>query len=158
AVAAVDYLVKKHGVDRKRIGIYGISYGGFLTLMSLFRYPGVFAAGVANAAVADWAHYSHIWTSRILNQPYDDAEAYQTSSPINHAAGLKDPLLIVHGLIDENVQFQDAARLVQRLIELEKKFEVMNYPMERHGFRSESSRYDYYRRLYAFFERHLLRR
>jgi dipeptidyl aminopeptidase/acylaminoacyl peptidase len=75
-----------------------------------------------------------------------------------HASGLKDPLLILHGLIDEKVEFQDAARLVQKLIELGKEFEVMVYPMERHGFRSESSRADYCRRTAAFFERHLLRR
>jgi len=155
AVAAVDYLVDKHGIDRSRIGLYGISYGGMFTLMALFRYPGIFAAGVANAAVSDCAHYSHPWMSRLLNLPYDDPEAYQTSSPINHAAGLQDPLLIVHGLIDDNVHFQDAARLVQKLIELEKDFEVMFYPAERHVIATESSRYDYYRRLTAFFQRHL---
>ena len=106
--------------------------------------------------MTDWAHYNHLWTSRILNLTYEDPEAYQISSPINHASGLKDPLLILHGLIDKNVQFQDAARLVQKLIELDKEFEVMVYPMERHGFRSESSRTDYCRRTVAFFERHLL--
>lgn len=155
--AAVDYLVKEHDIERSRIGLYGISYGGFFTLMSLFRYPGVFAAGVANASVTDWAHYNHLWTSRVLNKPYDDPEAYQVSSPINYASGLEDSLLLVHGLIDGNVQFQDAARLVQKLIELEKEFEVMYYPMEPHGFASESSRFDYFRRLTSFFQRHLLR-
>ena len=157
AKAAVEYLVKEQDIDRSRIGLYGISYGGFFTLMSLFRHPGVFAAGVANASVTDWAHYNHLWTSRVLNKPYDDPEAYQISSPINYASGLEDSLLIVHGLIDGNVQFQDAARLVQKLIELEKDFEVMYYPMEPHGFTSESSRYDYFRRLSSFFQRHLLR-
>lgn len=157
AVAGARYLVEEQGVDRERIGIYGISYGGFMTLMSLFRYPGVFAAGVASAAVSDWAHYSEGWTSRILNTPVTDSEAYAVSSPINHAEGLADPLLIVHGLIDDNVHFQDAARLVQRLIELEKDFEVMYYPMERHIIESESSRYDYTRRLVGFFDEHLLR-
>jgi dipeptidyl aminopeptidase/acylaminoacyl peptidase len=155
AAAAVDYLVDKHGIERSRLGLYGISYGGMFTLMALFRYPGIFAAGVANAAVSDCAHYSHPWMSRVLNLPYDDPEAYQTSSPIYHAAGLQDPLLIVHGLIDDNVHFQDAARLVQKLIELEKEFEVMFYPAERHVIAAESSRYDYYRRLTAFFQRHL---
>lgn len=157
AKAAVEYLVKEQDIDRSRIGLYGISYGGFFTLMSLFRHPGVFAAGVANASVTDWAHYSHLWTSRVLNKPSDDPEAYQISSPINYASGLEDSLLLVHGLIDGNVQFQDAARLVQKLIELEKEFEVMYYPLEPHGFTSESSRYDYFRRLTSFFQRHLLR-
>ncbi len=156
-VAAVDYLVREHGVDRSRIGVYGLSYGGFFTLSALFKHPGVFAAGVANAAVSDWMHYNHLWTSRVLNLPSDDPEAYQVSSPINHAKGLRDPLLIVHGLIDDNVQFQDAARVVQKLIELEKDFEVMYYPMERHVITSEASRLDYRKRVIAFFERHLLR-
>jgi dipeptidyl aminopeptidase/acylaminoacyl peptidase len=157
AVSGARYLVAEHGVDEGRIGIYGISYGGFMTLMSLFRYPGVFAAGVANAAVSDWAHYSDLWTSRILSTPVDDPEAYAISSPINHAEGLDDPLLIVHGLIDDNVHFQDAARVVQKLIELEKDFEVAFYPMERHIIESESSRLDYTKRLVRFFAEHLRR-
>ncbi|HJS73415.1 MAG TPA: prolyl oligopeptidase family serine peptidase, partial [Vicinamibacteria bacterium] len=157
AVAAADYLVRERGVDRSRIGIYGVSYGGFLTLMSQFRNPGVFAAGVANAAVTDWAHYQDRWTRRILNLPGDDPEAYRFSSPIYHAEGLRDPLLLVHGLIDDNVQFQDAARLMQKLIELEKPFEVMVYPTERHTIETEASRYDYNQRLVDFFERYLRR-
>jgi len=108
--------------------------------------------------VTDWAHYNHNWTLRILNSPDEDAEAYERSSPIYHAGGLAVPLLIVHGLIDDNVQFQDAARLIQKLIELEKDFEVMVYPAERHTIATESSRYDYMKRLAAFFDRNLLRR
>ncbi|MEJ7809334.1 MAG: prolyl oligopeptidase family serine peptidase [Gemmatimonadaceae bacterium] len=157
-VAAVNYLAEKHGVDRARVGVYGVSYGGFFTLMALFRHPGLFAAGIANAAVSDWAHYSDGWTSPILNLPTEDPEAYRASSPIYHAQGLRDPLLIVHGLIDDNVHFQDAARVVQRLIELEKPFEVMYYPTERHVIAGEKSRYDFNRRVVGFFERHLLRR
>jgi dipeptidyl aminopeptidase/acylaminoacyl peptidase len=157
AVTAVEYLVKHHGIDPSRVGIYGISYGGFATLMALFRYPGVFAAGIANASVTDWAHYNHRWTSRVLNLPYEDGEAYKRSGPIYYAEGLADPLLIVHGLIDDNVHFQDAARLIQKLIELEKDFDVMIYPAERHTITTEASRYDYMKRLTEFFERNLLR-
>ena len=156
AVAAVDFLAREHGVDRTRVGLYGISYGGFFTLAALFRHPGVFAAGVANAAVTDWAHYEHDWTSRILGLPTTDPEAYRRSSPIEQVDGLRDPLLIVHGLVDDNVQFQDAARLVQKLIEREKDFEVAIYPVEPHTMATEASRYDYARRVAAFFERHLL--
>lgn len=157
AITAIDYLVREHGVDRSRIGVYGVSYGGFFTLMALFRHPGLFAAGVANAAVSDWAHYNDGFTSRILNLPYDDPEAYRVSSPIYYAEGLQDALLIVHGLIDDNVHFQDAARLVQRLIELEKDFEVMVYPTERHVINSEAGRFDFNRRVVELFRRHLLR-
>jgi len=156
AVAAVDYLAREHGVDPGRIGMYGVSYGGFFTLMSLLRHPGVFAAGVSNDGVTDWAHYSDSWTSRILNLPYEDPEAYRISSPIYYADALEDPLLLVHSLIDDNVHFQDAARLVQRFIEEEREFEVMYYPVERHNFAYEAGRFDYYRRVAEFFRRHLL--
>ena len=87
--------------------------------------------------------------------PHEDPEAYRFSSPIYHAEGLRDRLLIVHGLIDDNVHFQDAARLVQKLIELEKPFEVMVYPTERHTIETEASRYDYNRRVVDFFDAHL---
>jgi dipeptidyl aminopeptidase/acylaminoacyl peptidase len=157
AVAAARWLARTEGVDSTRIGIYGVSYGGFMTLMSLFRYPGVFAAGVSAAGVTDWAHYSDAWTSRILNRPHDDADAYRLSSPIYHAHGLADPLLIQHGLLDGNVQFQDAVRLQQRLIELEKDFEVIYYPLEEHVIAAEPALYDFQKRLTAFFRTHLLR-
>jgi dipeptidyl aminopeptidase/acylaminoacyl peptidase len=118
-VAAARWLVERRGIDARRIGIYGVSYG-FMTLMSQFRYPGVFTAGVARAAVSDWAHYSDGWTSRILGVPHLDPRAYRISSPIYYAEGLSDHLLITHGLVDDNVHFRDTARLLQRLIELEK--------------------------------------
>ena len=158
AVAAATWLVKTQGVDSTRIGIYGVSYGGFMTLMSQFRYPGIFAAGVSRAPVTDWAHYSDGWTSRILGLPQVDSVAYRKSSPIYFAEGLKDHLLIEHGLVDDNVHFQDTARLVQRLLELEKEFEVMYYPMEPHVIETEIGRYDQSKRAAAFFERWLLRR
>ena len=158
AIAAAKYLVREHSIDSTRIGIYGVSYGGFLTLMAQFRYPGVFAAGIARAAVTDWAHYSDGWTSRILGVPHEDPEAYRVSSPIYYAEGLQDHLLITHGLVDNNVHFQDAARLTQRLIELGRDFEIMYYPVEPHTIQTEVSRYDYVRRATAFFDRHLLRR
>lgn len=158
AVAAAKWLVKTQGIDSTRIGIYGVSYGGFMTLMSQFRYPGIFAAGVSRAPVTDWAHYSDGWTSRILGRPQFDSVAYRTSSPIYYAEGLKDHLLIEHGLVDDNVHFQDTARLVQRLLELEKEFEVMYYPMEPHVIETEIGRYDQSKRAAAFFARWLLRR
>jgi len=158
AVAATRWLTRTQGVDSTRIGIYGVSYGGFMTLMSLFRYPGVFAAGIAAAGVTDWSHYSDDWTSRVLGVPADDPEVYRRTSPIYHAAGLKDALLIEHGLVDDNVEFQDAARLVQRLIELKKPFEEIFYPLEPHVIESEPALLDFHTRLAAFFKRHLVDR
>ena len=110
-LAAVEYLVGEHGVDRGRIGLFGGSYGGFYTLMALFKHPGVFAAGAVRAPVTDWAHYNHGYTTRILNAPYQDTLAYKQSSPIYLAEGLQDHLLIQHGVQDNNVHFQDSVRL-----------------------------------------------
>ncbi|MCK7461340.1 MAG: S9 family peptidase [Sphingobacterium sp.] len=107
-------------VDPRRIGVYGGSYGGFITLMALFTSPDTFAAGAALRPVTDWAHYNHGYTGSILNEPQDDAEAYKRSSPIYFAEGLKGALLICHGLVDTNVHVQDSIRLAQRLIELRK--------------------------------------
>jgi dipeptidyl aminopeptidase/acylaminoacyl peptidase len=110
-VDAVNFLVKEHGVDARRVGIYGGSYGGFITLMAMFTTPDVFAAGAALRPVTDWAHYNHPYTSNILNLPQNDPEAYKRSSPIYHAEGLKGALLICHGMVDVNVNFQDTVRL-----------------------------------------------
>src|SRR5271165_1009553 len=120
-VDAAKWLVAQHGVDAKRIGIYGGSYGGFITLMAMFTTPDVFAAGAALRPVTDWAHYNHPYTSNILNNPQSDADAYRRSSPIYFAQNLKGALLICHGMVDTNVHFQDTVRLVQRLIELRKE-------------------------------------
>jgi dipeptidyl aminopeptidase/acylaminoacyl peptidase len=158
AVAAAKWLVANQGIDPRRVGIYGGSYGGFFTLMALFKHPGVFAAGAALYPVTDWMHYNHPYTSNILNLPYEDEEAYRQSSPIYYANGLQDRLLILHGMHDQNVHYQDTIRLVQRLIELKKSgWELATMPVEDHGWRNEFSRLDSYRRILALFEEVLKR-
>nr|MBP7475592.1 S9 family peptidase [Pyrinomonadaceae bacterium] len=155
-VDGAQYLVSEHGVDAKRIGIYGGSYGGFITLMALFTTPDVFAAGAALRPVTDWAHYNHGYTSNILNLPQSDQEAYRKSSPIYHAAGLKGALLISHGMVDVNVHYQDSVRLAQRLIELRKEnWELASYPVEDHGYVQPTSWADQYKRIFKLFETNL---
>ncbi|MBL8814874.1 MAG: S9 family peptidase [Planctomyces sp.] len=152
----VEWLAANQNVDRGRVGVYGGSYGGFLTLMALFRKPDLFACGAALRPVTDWAHYNHGYTSNILNTPETDPEAYQNSSPIYFADGLQKPLLICHGMVDDNVFFKDTVRLTQRLIELKKdRWNVAMYPVEPHGFRQPSSWYDEYRRILELFEEEL---
>ncbi|WP_298443654.1 prolyl oligopeptidase family serine peptidase [uncultured Ferrimonas sp.] len=149
----VNWMVANANVDRDRVGTYGGSYGGFMTFMALFTQPDLFQAGAALRPVTDWAHYNHGYTSNILNTPTDDHIAYERSSPIYHAEGLTKPLLIMAGVLDDNVFFQDSVRLVQRLIELEKPmFETAIYPIEPHGFRQPSSWLDEYRRIFRLFE------
>ncbi|HVK48005.1 MAG TPA: prolyl oligopeptidase family serine peptidase, partial [Pseudobacter sp.] len=155
-VDGAKLLVEKYGVNAANIGIYGGSYGGFITLMALFTEPGVFNAGAALRSVTDWAHYNHGYTSNILNEPFTDSIAYQRSSPINFAAGLKDNLLMCHGMVDVNVHYQDIVRLSQKLIELGKdNWELAVYPVEDHGFVEPSSWTDEYKRIFRLFERHL---
>ena len=149
----VEWLVENANVDAKRVGTYGGSYGGFLTLMSMFTDADLFASGSAIRLVSDWAYYNHGYTSNILNTPEDDAIAYERSSPIYFAEGLKKPLLINAPMVDDNVFFEDTVRLVQRLIELEKEdFETAIYPVEPHGFVQPSSWLNEYRRIYKLFE------
>ncbi|MBX2928634.1 MAG: prolyl oligopeptidase family serine peptidase [Saprospiraceae bacterium] len=155
-VDGARFLASRYGVNPKRIGIYGGSYGGFITLMALFTEPGVFRSGAALRSVTDWAHYNHPYTANILNTPQEDSLAYRRSSPIYHAEGLKDELLILHGMIDSNVHFQDVVRLSQRLIELGKdNWEMAVFPLEDHGFVTPSSWSDEYKRIYKLFERTL---
>lgn len=152
----LDWLVANKQGDRDRAGIYGGSYGGFMTFMALFRSPGTFKAGAALRPVADWSQYNHEYTSNILNTPELDPQAYKKSSPIEYAAGLKDSLLIAHGMIDDNVFFKDSVMMTQKLIELRKdKWEIAPYPLERHGFVHPDAWYDEYRRIHELFNRTL---
>ena len=148
-VDAARWMVAHEGVDARRVGLYGGSYGGFITLMGLFTQPEVFRSGAALRSVTDWAHYNHWYTMRILNQPQDDTLAYRRSSPIYFAQGLRGDLLMAHGMVDTNVNFQDIVRLTQRLIELRKQsWELAVYPVE-------DSWTDEYSRILALFERTL---
>ncbi len=150
------YLIESHTIDADRLGIYGGSYGGFITLMALCTAPGTFKCGAALRSVTDWAHYNHGYTSRILNTPVEDSIAYYRSSPIYHAEHLEGDLIMLHGMVDRNVQFQDVVRMTQRFIEAGKKnFELAVFPMEDHGFVESSSWADEYRRIFELFERNL---
>ncbi|MBE7641331.1 prolyl oligopeptidase family serine peptidase [Salegentibacter sp. BLCTC] len=156
-VDGVEYLVKNHGINPEKVGIYGGSYGGFITLMGMFTEPETFKAGAALRSVTDWAHYNHGYTSNILNEPAADPIAYKRSSPIYFAEGLEGDLLIAHGMVDVNVHFQDVVRLSQRLIELGKEnWEMAVYPVEDHGFVEPSSWTDEYRRILKLFNESLL--
>lgn len=156
-IDGANWMEANANIDRQNVGIYGGSYGGFLTFMGLFTASDEFAAGAALRPVTDWAHYNHPYTSNILNTPEVDPVAYERSSPIEFAEGLNKPLVIAHGMVDDNVFFKDTVRLVQRLIELEKTeyFETAIYPIEPHGFKEPSSWLDEYKRIYYLFEENL---
>ena len=155
-VDGVNWMVANQQGDVKNVGVYGGSYGGFMTFMALMRAPDMFKSGAALRPVSDWTTYNHDYTANILNTPEVDPEAYKKSSPIEYADQLRGNLLIAHGMVDDNVFYQDSVRLAQRLIELKKDhWELASYPLERHGFVQPESWYDEYRRIYQLFERTL---
>jgi dipeptidyl aminopeptidase/acylaminoacyl peptidase len=159
-IDAIDYMVANYAVNQNKIGVYGGSYGGFMAEMLVFRAPEKIAAAAALRPVADWKNYfysSPVYTTERLGFPDKNAEAYKRSSPISYAENLKKPLLILHGLVDDNVPAQDSMQLVEKLIRLEKTpyFEAMFYPAESHGFVRPTSWTDEYERILMFFEKHL---
>lgn len=159
-VDAIDHMVKNYGVDQKRIGAYGGSYGGFMAGMLAMRAPERIAAAAALRPVFDWKNYyaaSPSYTAQRLGFPDKNPEAYKRSSPISYADKLERPLLILHGMSDDNVHVQDSVQLVEKLIRLGKTqhFEMMFYPSENHGFARPESWADEYERILAFFEKHL---
>lgn len=159
-ISGIKYLEKQGIIDRNKVGIFGGSYGGFVTLMAVFQHPDYFKAGVALRAVSSWKNYfySNWWyTLARLGNYYDNNvdEFYKLSSPITYADNLQVPLLITHGMLDDNVFFQDMVQLTQKLIELKKDFEVMFYPREYHSFHIQSSWLDQYKRIMKFFDKNI---
>lgn len=152
------YLVDNYGIDASRVGIYGGSYGGFITLMGMLTTPGEFASGAALRSVTDWAHYNHGYTGNILNFPETDPDAYKKSSPIYFADNLKGNLLMLHGMVDDNVEYKDIVRMSQRFIELGKKnWSLSSFPVEAHGFKETYSWIDEYDRILHLFNTTLLK-
>jgi dipeptidyl-peptidase-4 len=132
--AALRALAVSHPyVDLSRVGVYGWSGGGSMTLNLMFRFPELYKVGVAGAPVPDQTLYDSIYQERYMGLPADNARGYHDGSPINFAEGLEGELLIIHGTGDDNVHFQGTQRLLNRLIELNKQFHFMEYPNRRHG-------------------------
>lgn len=154
-LAAMDFLKTQSYIDTDRAGIWGVSYGGFMTLVALFLSPDTFQAGSAWAAVTDWENYHRHYTQQRLRSPEDEPEAYQRSSPIHHVEGLSKPLLLVHGIVDDNVHFQDAAQLVDALVAAGKDFDLLAYPQSRHGWARPEVWLHSTRAMFDFFEKHL---
>jgi dipeptidyl-peptidase-4 len=154
-LAGVDYLRTLPWVDASRLGLWGWSGGGSNTLYCVLNRPGVWKAAIAGAPVTDWRLYDTIWTERYLDRPQANADGYRDSSPITYAANLKDHLLVVHGLADDNVHPQNSINLSADLVKAGLPFEEAFYPGQKHGFRPVSSRH-FYERATEFFERELM--
>ena len=154
-LVGVEYLKSLAYVDPDRIGLWGWSYGGYMTLMGLFDAPQAFRAGVAVAPVTDWRLYDSIYTERYLKLPGDNAAGYDASAPLLHADQLEDPLLVMHGDADDNVHMQNSVALLRKLIDAGKDFDYMVYPGKEHSIVGSADRLHLYRKMTLFFERNL---
>jgi len=137
-VRGVEFLRSLPYVDGKRIGIFGWSYGGYMTLMCLMQAPDAFAAGVAGAPVTDWTLYDTHYTERYLSTPQSDPDGYAASNVLSFAEKLQRPLLLVHGMADDNVLFVNSTVLMKKLQDLQKPFDLMTYPGGKHGLIRQS--------------------
>jgi dipeptidyl-peptidase-4 len=154
-VQGARWLGSQSFVDRGRVGVWGWSYGGYLTLMLMFRAPEVFRAGVAGAPVTDWTLYDTHYTERYLGRPQDNALGYDASSALCYAQGLQGRLLVIHGMADDNVLFLHSTKLFRRLQDLGKPFDVMVYPGAKHGLIRQHDGRHAYATLLRFFDANL---
>jgi dipeptidyl-peptidase-4 len=152
----VEFLRSLAYVDAKRIGVFGWSYGGYMALMCAMQTPELFAAAVSGAPVTDWRLYDTHYTERYMGNPQRDSAAYDAGDVLSHAGGLGTPLLVIHGMADDNVLFQHSTRLFRRLQSDGVAFEMMTYPGAKHGLlREPDPGLHAYRTIAAFFERYL---
>lgn len=153
--AGVKWAVDQGMCDSERVGIYGWSYGGYMSAMALARAPDVFKVGIAGAPVTNWDGYDTHYTERYMGTPQGNPEGYARSSVMSHVDKIQGSLLLVHGLIDENVHFRHTARLINALIGAQKHYELLLFPDERHSPRSLKDRVFMEQRIFSFIQRTL---
>jgi dipeptidyl-peptidase 4 len=150
-VDGVAWLAAQGLADPQRVGVFGWSYGGYMALMCLLRAPEIFRAAVAGAPVTSWDGYDTFYTERYMGTPQSNPQGYERSSVMPYVQNLRGQLLLVHGLIDENVHFRHTARLINALIKARKPYSLLLFPDERHMPRSEDDRIYMEERLRDFF-------
>lgn len=154
-LTGVEWLIKKGLANAGHIGIYGWSYGGYLSAMSLVRFPDVFQCAVAGAPVTSWDGYDTFYTEKYMGLPSEDPVSYESSAVMHHVHKMKGKLLLVHGMIDENVHFRHSARLINALVAARKPYEILIFPDERHMPRRHRDRIYMEERIWEFIERTL---
>lgn len=153
----IEYLKTLPYIDGDRIGIYGGSYGGYMTLYCLCNAPDIFKVGISSAPVTDWRLYDTIYTERYMDTPQDNPEGYDAGSVLKAASNFRGKLLLIHGTMDNNVHMQNSIKMIEELVKAGKKFELMIYPRERHGIGRNRNYHllHRYRLMVAFFLREL---
>ncbi|MCF7803798.1 MAG: DPP IV N-terminal domain-containing protein [Candidatus Marinimicrobia bacterium] len=150
----VEYLKSLPYVDADRIGIWGWSYGGYMTLYAL-THTEAFSTGISVAPVTDWRNYDTIYTERYMGLPSENPDGYKRSAPTNYANDLSGKLLLVHGTADDNVHFQNSVQMIDALIAAGKDFDLMIYPQQQHGISPTKDRIHLYEKMTRFIEEHL---
>lgn len=143
-------------VDKDRIGIWGWSFGGFNTLMSMAEGRNVFRAGVAIAAPSNWKYYDTVYTERYMRTPQENPTGYGRC-PIGRAAALHGDLLLIHGTADDNVHFRNATEMSEALVQADKQFDMQIYTNRNHNIYGGNTRYHLFTRVCNFFDAHLLK-
>ncbi|KAE8676180.1 calcineurin B-like protein 7-like isoform X1 [Hibiscus syriacus] len=154
-LTGVEWLIKQGLAKPGHIGLYGWSYGGYLSAMVLARFPDVFQCAISGAPVTSWDGYDTFYTEKYMGFPSEDAESYEYGSVMHHVNKMKGKLLLVHGMIDENVHFRNTARLVNALVAAGKPYELLIFPDERHMPRRHRDRIYMEERIWEFIERSL---
>lgn len=153
--AGLEFLKRQSFVDASRMAVYGHSYGGYMALMSLFKAGDYLAAGVSGAPVTDWGLYDTHYTERYMGNPSEGGDDYLASSVFPYLENLEDPLLLYHGMADDNVLFTNSTRLMKALQDSGKRFDLMTYPGKKHSIRGKETRVHLYTTIAEFLDRHL---
>lgn len=154
-VAAAEWLIKQGLAKNGHIGIYGWSYGGYLSAMALVRFPNIFQCAISGAPVTSWDGYDTFYTEKYMGLPSENEEEYEYGSVMHHVKNMKGKLLLVHGMIDENVHFRHTARLINSLVDAGKLYELLLFPDERHMPRRLRDRIYMEERIWDFIQRSL---
>jgi len=150
-VETAKHMAAQPYVDKSRIGIWGWSFGGYMTIMSMSEGTPIFKAGAAVAAVTDWRFYDTVYVERFMRTPQQNAEGYKAGSAFTRAANLNGRLLLVHGMADDNVHFQNCAEYSECLVQADKQFDMQVYTNRNHGIYGGNTRYHLFTRLTEFF-------
>ncbi|MEC8603981.1 MAG: alpha/beta fold hydrolase, partial [Bacteroidota bacterium] len=143
-IAAAKYLGSLNYIDSERIGIFGWSYGGYMSSLCITKGADIFKTAIAVAPVSNWRFYDNIYTERFMRTPQENGENYDVNSPINHVEKLKGNYLLIHGTADDNVHYQNAVEMVNALVKANKQFDFFAYPNKNHGIYGGNTRWHLY--------------
>jgi dipeptidyl-peptidase-4 len=156
-IEAARELGKFPYIDADRIGIWGWSYGGYMSSLAITKGADVFKMAIAVAPVTSWRFYDSVYTERYMQTPQENASGYDENSPLNFAQLIKGDYLLIHGSGDDNVHYQNSARMIDALIEADKQFDFMVYPDRMHGiFKGKNTRLHLYQKMTNFIDKSLL--